>query len=101
VHAYVSIGGIALLGLTGFFIPYAKEILRTDSTILIWLIYIYVVMAMFYSVNYAVFQGLQKFYSMAVFSIASVLLKVILSIGLIYFGFGVIGAVSGMLMALT
>ena len=101
VHAYVAIGGIALLGLTGFFIPYAKEILRTDSTILIWLIYIYVVMAMFYSVNYAVFQGLQKFYSMAVFSIASVLLKVILSIGLIYFGFGVIGAVSGMLMALT
>jgi O-antigen/teichoic acid export membrane protein len=101
VHAYVAIGGVLLLGLTVFFIPYALEILRTDSTILIWLIYIYVVMVMFYSVNYAVFQGLQKFYSMAVISTVSVLLKVILSIGLIYFGFGVIGAISGMVIAMT
>jgi O-antigen/teichoic acid export membrane protein len=101
VYAYIAIGGIALSGVTAFFVPYAQEILRTDSVALIWLIFIYVVMAMFYSVNYAIFQGLQKFYSMAVISNVSVLLKVILCIGLIYFGYGVIGAISGMIIALA
>ena len=101
VHSYVAIGCIALAGVTTFFVPYAQEILRTKSAVLIWLIFIYVVMTMFYSVNYAIFQGLQKFYSMAVISTASVLLKVVLSIGLIYFGYGVIGAITGMVVALV
>lgn len=100
VHAYILLGSICLLGATNLLMPYAQEMLRTHSTYLIWLVFIYVVMAMFYSVNYAVFQGLQKFYSMGVFSVASVILKVILSISLIYLGYGVIGAFSGMVLGL-
>lgn len=101
VQTYIALGGIGLLIAIVFLMPYAQDMLRTHSITLIWLIFTYVVMAMFYSVNYAVFQGLQKFYTMSAFSIASVVLKIILSIGLIYLGFGVLGAVSGMLLGLV
>ncbi len=100
VHTYIALGGIGLLGIIFLLVPYAREMLHTQSTTLVWLVFIYVVMAMFYSVNYAVFQGLQKFYSMSLFSIASIILKIILSIGLVYFGFGVVGALTGMLLGL-
>lgn len=100
VHSYIALGSIFLLAGTAVVMPYAKEILHSDSSILVWLISIYVVMAMFYSVNYAVFQGLQRFYSMSMFSVTSVVLKIVFSIGFIYFGFGVIGAISGMLLGL-
>ena len=101
VQTYITLGGIILLVTIIFLMPYAQDMLRTHSVSLIWLIFGYVVMAMFYSVNYAVFQGLQKFYTMGAFSIASVILKIIFSISLIYLGFGVVGAVSGMLFGLV
>jgi len=100
VHLYVAIGAGALLGATIFLMPYAHAMLHTYSSTLIWLISLYVVMTMFYSVNYAILQGLQKFYSMSIFSNVSIALKIILSIALIYYGLGVIGAISGMLLSM-
>jgi O-antigen/teichoic acid export membrane protein len=73
--------------------------LKLDSTVLIWIMYIYVVTAIFHTVNSACYQGLQKFKWLAFFAVYAMLAKLLFSAILIYFGLGLMGALWGLAVA--
>jgi O-antigen/teichoic acid export membrane protein len=73
--------------------------LKIDSMILIWIMYIYLVAAIFHTINSACYQGLQKFKWLAFFAIYAMLAKLLFSAILIYFGLGLMGALWGLAIA--
>lgn len=100
LYTNATVVAFVFLVISVFLVPHIKLVLNTDSSFLIWIINFYIVISMFYSINYSIFQGLQKFYYMSILSILSIVFKIFFSIGFIYYGLGVPGALLGMLLSL-
>lgn len=81
------------------FSDYIQKYLKIESGILIWIMYVYLVAAIFHTVNNACYQGLQKFKWLAFFAIYAMLAKLIFSVILINYGLGLTGALWGLALA--
>ena len=97
---------LIFLGLMGVllvapFIETAQVFLKIQSSYFIWILYCVLIGTFFYSLNYSILQGLEKFYMLAFLAVAPVLAKIIFSCGLVYLGYGLEGAFMGVLLALV
>lgn len=76
-----------------------KKYLKLESVLFIWMMYFYVLAAILHVVNYACFQGLQKFGWLAFFAIYAMLAKLFFSVALVQLGYGLLGALLGLVIA--
>lgn len=75
-------------------------LLKLDDADLFWSFCLLMMLYSFCTVNLAFFQGLQRFNWLGGISFLTALLKVVLGIGLVMAGFGIIGAVDGLMISL-
>jgi len=82
-----------------FLSPLIASSLKVDSSLLVVIILLSGLISVFASLNFGVLRGLLKFTQMAAVSVGTIVMKVILAVVLVYFGFGVFGAVSPFLVS--
>ena len=75
--------------------------LNTDLLLPVWFFFIIMAFNAYYLINNAFFQGIQRFDLLGILTLTSVLLKIILSVAFIYWGFNITGALSGVSVSLV
>lgn len=104
-HLYYSINsrsaviGALLIGIIIVFAPQIQSYLKAPSNILIYLLGILLFLTIFPTINNAFMQGMQKFQWFSALGSLSVLLKIVFSVILIWMGYGVAGAIGGIILA--
>lgn len=95
----VVVFGMLVLFATFIIAPKVKSFLNAPNNNSVYLLGLLVFLATLSSVNSAFFMGLQSFRWMSVNSTLGVLLKILFSSMLVWFGYGVTGALSGTVLA--
>lgn len=104
-HFYFSITirstviGVLLISISFLFAPQLQSYLKAPSNIPIYLLSVLLFLTIFPTINNAFMQGLQKFEWFSALGSLSVLLKVIFSATLVWLGYGVAGAIGGIILA--
>jgi O-antigen/teichoic acid export membrane protein len=79
------------------FTDFAQEYLKSQNSEPIWIFYGMLALTMLLVVNNAFFQGLQNFYWLALTGLIGLAMKIFLSCGFVGLGYGVSGALAGIL----
>lgn len=99
INVRTAIVGVATLGVCYFFVPQIQAYLRapTPSSVLLLGVILFCIFPA--AINHAFLQGLQKFVWLAVSGPLGVLLKIGFAVLLIWLGYGVSGALGGIILA--
>src|SRR3989344_2980613 len=103
-HFYYSITlrtaamGALLLGVYLLFAPHIRSSLKAPSVIPVYLLGALLFLTVLPGINNAFLQGLQRFIWMSASGSLGALLKIILSVMLIWLGYGVTGAIGGVVL---
>lgn len=97
----MTCGVLLFLILFFIFFSYLSEWLRAGDSKDVWLLGFILVGSAFVVLNAAFFQGKKLFSKLATVSVAGVVFKIIFSVVLIYLGFGVSGALLGVVLSLA
>ena len=95
---YTTIIGIAAFAIFSLLSGQIAYFLHIDSVILVLLIGILFLFCWPLSVNCGTIQGLQRFNSVALMNILPAVLRFIIGVGLVFIGFGIFGAVQGLVI---
>lgn len=104
---FLKINQILLfVGIFTFFIlwilkPQLQHYLRVENISVINIFIVIVLFSIFNMVVLAFFQGLQRFICLGVLGLSGIITKIFISTGLIQFGFGVEGALLGVLLSIV
>jgi O-antigen/teichoic acid export membrane protein len=104
-HFYYSINirtaivGALILGVYLFFSPQIQFYLKVPSVIPVYLLGALLFLTFLPAINNAFLQGLQRFIWISATSSFGVLLKIIFSAALVWLGYGVAGAIGGIILA--
>ena len=99
INTHTAIAGIAILGVCYFFVPSIQAYLRVPNPLFILLLGAILFCMLPSAINFAFLQGLQKFFWLAVSGPLGVLLKIGFAVLLIWLGYGVAGALGGIILA--
>jgi O-antigen/teichoic acid export membrane protein len=95
----VVVFGLAIGFITFSIGPRVKSFLNAPTMNIVYLLGSLVFLASFSSINSAFFMGLQRFSWMSFNSTLGVLLKILFSVVLVWLGYGVVGALTGTILA--
>jgi O-antigen/teichoic acid export membrane protein len=98
----IGFSGLGSIFLLLIFLGFSSEIqwyLKLDSISPIFSLAILVAITFFPSINNAFMQGLQRFNSYSLFSVINIGLKIIFSGFLVYLGYGITGAIFGIILS--
>lgn len=98
-HKSLALGGLLFLLLFFPLADVSQSYLKASTQSSIWILGLILIFGAFLLVNNAFFQGMQRFGWLGGTGVLGVALKIVLSIVLISLGFGVSGALVGVLMA--
>lgn len=93
-----AIGGL-IIGICFIFSPQLQTYLKAPSNIPIYLLGALLFLTIFPTINNAFMQGMQKFEWFSALGSLSVLLKIVFSVPLVWLGYGVAGAIGGIILA--
>lgn len=93
-----AIGGL-LIGICFLFSPQLQAYLKAPSAIPVYLLGVLLFLTIFPTINNAFMQGMQKFEWYSALGSLSVLLKIVFSVTLVWLGYGVAGAIGGIILA--
>ncbi len=99
INIYSAVIGGLLVGIVFIFSSQTQAYLKAPSNIPIYLLGMLLFVTIFPAINNAFMQGLQKFEWYSATGSLVVLLKIIFSIALIWVGYGVAGAIGGIILA--
>jgi O-antigen/teichoic acid export membrane protein len=95
----VGVFGLAVAFITFSIGPRVKSFLSAPTIYVVYLLGLLVFLAFFTSINNAFFMGLQRFSWLSIYSTLGVLLKILFSVILVWLGYGVVGALTGTILA--
>lgn len=95
----IMLSGILILAAIWFLVEPIQKLLKLDQPYYIYLLAILMVLSIPQSINNAYLQGLQYFKWLSVSGVLGVLFKIIGAALLVWFGFGVMGALGGVIIA--
>lgn len=98
-HRFLALGGLVFLLLLALLVGEAQAYLKSPTAAPIWIFGIFIAIGAFSLINGAFFQGMQRFGWLGGTGVWAVALKIVLSTALIALGFGVSGALTGVLLA--
>lgn len=99
VSTHSGVVGTLILGLYLFFASEIQSYLKTTNVIPVYLLGALLLLSLFPAINNAFLQGLQRFAWFSLSSSLGVLIKIAGSVLLIWLGYGLAGAVSGVILA--
>ena len=98
-HQYLAMGGILFLLLMFPLIDQAQIWLKSPSSLPIWMVGVFMVFMSLGMVNNAFFQGTKRFGWLGGIGALAVAFKILFSVLLVAFGFGVGGAMGGVMIS--
>lgn len=99
IHARTAIAGMVVLAGWIAFVPAAQAYLKASSATPVYMLAVLLLATALPIINNAFLQGLQSFSWLSVSNSLYVLLKIVFSVGLIWAGYGVSGAIGGAVLA--
>jgi O-antigen/teichoic acid export membrane protein len=101
INKVLFIFGLLILFLSWISSDYLEQYLKVQNKTTILIFSLMFVFSIFYAACMAFLQGLQRLIFIGVFGLAGVIIKLLIGIGLIKVGFGVDGALLGVLFSMT
>lgn len=99
-HKALALSGLCFLALMAIALPYIQNYLKAPNALSIWIFSMVIVFGAMATVNNAFFQGQQQFVWLGVGGLAGVSIKILFSVTLINLGWGVSGAILGVLLSI-
>jgi O-antigen/teichoic acid export membrane protein len=98
-HAYLAVGGVVSISVLALFAPTVQLYLKSPDQSPVWQFGLLLVLSPFLIINNAFFQGLKNFIQLGATGFVGVLIKMGISAWLIFLGFGVSGALGGVVLS--
>ncbi len=100
IHKVLAFVGVAALLVCWIAAPYLQRYLKADNITPIFIFALILILSIFNVAGISFFQGLQRFYWLGALGLLGVFTKIVISVGFVYLGFGVIGALLGVLFSM-
>jgi O-antigen/teichoic acid export membrane protein len=99
-HKALALSGLSFLALMAIALPYIQNYLKAPDALPVWIFFMVIFFGAMSVVNNAFFQGQQQFVWLGVGGLAGVSIKILFSVTLISLGWGVSGAILGVLLSI-
>ncbi len=98
-HQVLTCAGLALFAVLAIAGPDLQRYLKSPSSSVIWLFGVSILVGAFAQINYAYLQGMSRFVLLGSFGFSAVVAKLAASATLVLLGFGIHGALGGVLVS--